>query len=191
MLVVDGIRTNGGVDPLVDPGTLAAAAPEDVQATFCSVLVDTWIGLGSTMAFVAPGSRSTPLALALVSDPRMRVDVLHDERSVAFAALGYGVATGRAAVAVCTSGTAAAHFHAAVIEADLSGVPLLICTADRPPELRDVGHPRRSIRPSSSARRPGGSMIRACRARHRLRRGDPWRRGRSLRPAVSIRDRCM
>lgn len=142
MLVVDGIRTNGGVDPLVDPGTLAAAAPEDVQATFCSVLVDTWIGLGSTMAFVAPGSRSTPLALALVSDPRMRVDVLHDERTVAFAALGYGVATGRAAVAVCTSGTAAAHFHAAVIEADLSGVPLLICTADRPPELRDVGAPQ-------------------------------------------------
>lgn len=142
MLDVDGIRTSDGIDPLTDPATLATAAPEDVQATFCSVLVDTWIGLGSTMAFVAPGSRSTPLALALMSDPRMRVDVLHDERSAAFAALGYGVATGRPALAVCTSGTAAAHFHAAVIEADLSGIPLLICTADRPPELRDVGAPQ-------------------------------------------------
>ncbi|MFM8381860.1 MAG: 2-succinyl-5-enolpyruvyl-6-hydroxy-3-cyclohexene-1-carboxylic-acid synthase, partial [Actinomycetota bacterium] len=139
---MDGIRASEGIDPLVDPGTLATAAPEDVQATFCSVMVDTWIGLGSTMAFVAPGSRSTPLALALMSDSRMRVDVLHDERSVAFAALGYGVATGRPAVAVCTSGTAAAHFHAAVVEADLSGVPLLVCTADRPPELRDVGAPQ-------------------------------------------------
>jgi len=142
VLDVDGIQASGGVDPLVDRGTLATASPEDVQATFCSVLVDTWIGLGSTMAFVAPGSRSTPLALALMSDSRMRVDVLHDERSVAFAALGYGVATGRPAVVVCTSGTAAAHFHAAIIEADLSGVPLLVCTADRPPELRDVGAPQ-------------------------------------------------
>ena len=139
---VDGIRASDGIDPLVDPGTLATATLEDVQATFCSVMVDTWIGLGSTMAFVAPGSRSTPLALALMADPRMRVDVLHDERSAAFAALGYGVATGRPAVAVCTSGTAAAHFHAAVVEADLSGVPLLVCTADRPPELRDVGAPQ-------------------------------------------------
>lgn len=142
MLDVDEIRTNGGIDPLVDPGMSESAALQDVQATFCSVLVDSWIGCGLTMAFVAPGSRSTPLALALTSDSRMRVDVLHDERSAAFAALGYGAATGRPAVAVCTSGTAAAHFHAAVIESDLSGVPLLVCTADRPPELRDVGAPQ-------------------------------------------------
>ena len=115
---------------------------EDVQATFCAVLVDTWVNQGVTAAFIAPGSRSTPLTLALMADDRVHIDVFHDERSAAFAALGFGVATGRPAVAVCTSGTAAAHFHAAVIEADLSGVPLLVCTADRPPELRDVGAPQ-------------------------------------------------
>lgn len=62
-----------------------------------------------------------------------------DERSAAFAALGSGQVTGLPAVALCTSGTAATHFHAAVVEAHLSGVPLIVCTADRPPELRDVG----------------------------------------------------
>ena len=82
------------------------------------------------------------MALALDRAPGWRVDVLLDERSASFAALGHGVATGRPAVALCTSGTAAAHFHAAVIEADLSSVPLLVVTADRPPELRDVGAPQ-------------------------------------------------
>lgn len=115
---------------------------EDVQATFCAVVVETWAQQGLTYAAVAPGSRSTPLTLALMADERIAVDVFHDERSAAFAALGFGVATGRTALAVCTSGTAAAHFYAAVIEADLSGIPLLVCTADRPPELRDVGAPQ-------------------------------------------------
>lgn len=129
-------------DARVDLSLLVDVRPEDVQATFCAVLVDTWVNQGVDAAFVAPGSRSTPLTLALMADERVHVDVFHDERSAAFAALGFGVATGRPAVAVCTSGTAAAHFHAAVIEADLSGVPLLVCTADRPPELRDVGAPQ-------------------------------------------------
>jgi len=82
------------------------------------------------------------MALALDRSPGWRVEVLLDERSAAFAALGFGVATGRPAIALCTSGTAAAHFHAAVIEADLSAVPLLVITGDRPPELRDVGAPQ-------------------------------------------------
>lgn len=129
-------------DSRVDLSRLVDIPHEDVQATFCAVLVDTWVNQGVTAAFIAPGSRSTPLTLALMTDDRVHVDVFHDERSAAFAALGFGVATGRPAVAVCTSGTAAAHFHAAVIEADLSGVPLLVCTADRPPELRDVGAPQ-------------------------------------------------
>jgi len=113
-----------------------------MQATFCAVLVNSWIQQGLRYAAVAPGSRSTPLTLALATDARVTVDVFHDERSAAFAALGFGIATGQAAVVVCTSGTAAAHFYAAIIEADLSGVPLLVCTADRPPELRDVGAPQ-------------------------------------------------
>ncbi|MEY2421693.1 MAG: 2-succinyl-5-enolpyruvyl-6-hydroxy-3-cyclohexene-carboxylate synthase [Acidimicrobiaceae bacterium] len=112
------------------------------QATFCATLVDEWVRAGVTDAVVAPGSRSTPLALALTARPELRVHVFHDERAAAFCALGIGVASGRPAVALTTSGTAATHLHAAVIEADLSYVPLLVCTADRPPELRDVGAPQ-------------------------------------------------
>ncbi len=118
---------------------LAGHPFEDVQATFCAVLVDEWIQQGIQVAIVAPGSRSTPLALALAERDDIRIEVFHDERSAAFAALGVGLATGVPAVLLCTSGTAAAHFYAAVIEADLSHVPLLVVTADRPPELKDVG----------------------------------------------------
>ena len=120
--------------------------PQDVQASFCSVLVDEWIRQGVSYAALAPGSRSTPIALALVSaaaqSDRLVVDIFHDERSAGFAALGSALVSGRPGVALCTSGTAAAHFHAAVMEADLSAVPLIVCTADRPAELRDVGAPQ-------------------------------------------------
>src|SRR4051794_7287165 len=112
------------------------------QATFCATLVDEWARAGVTDAFVAPGSRSTPLALALASDDRLRVQVFHDERAASFAALGAGLATRRPAVLLCTSGTAATHLHAAVVEAHQAGVPLLVCTADRPPELQGVGAPQ-------------------------------------------------
>ena len=115
------------------------APPSDVQATFCATLVDEWSRLGLDRAVIAPGSRSTPLALALASDARWTTAVFHDERSAAFAALGYAASSGRPAVLLCTSGTAATHFHAAVVEADLSGLPMIVVTADRPPEARDVG----------------------------------------------------
>lgn len=111
-------------------------------ATFCATLVDQWVELGSTDAFIAPGSRSTPLALALVADHRMQTHLFHDERSASFACLGHGLVTGRPAIVVCTSGTAATHFHGAVVEADASRVPMLVCTADRPPELWGVGAPQ-------------------------------------------------
>ncbi|MDH5521234.1 MAG: 2-succinyl-5-enolpyruvyl-6-hydroxy-3-cyclohexene-1-carboxylic-acid synthase [Acidimicrobiia bacterium] len=113
-----------------------------IAATFCATLVDEWVRAGVTDAFVAPGSRSTPLALALAREPRLRTHVFHDERSASFAALGHGLATGTPAIVTCTSGTAAAHLHAAVIEASLSSVPLLACTTDRPPELQGVGAPQ-------------------------------------------------
>jgi 2-succinyl-5-enolpyruvyl-6-hydroxy-3-cyclohexene-1-carboxylate synthase len=116
--------------------------PEDVQASFCATLVDEWVRIGLRSAMIAPGSRSTPLAVALVANPAVNVSVFLDERSAAFAALGSGMATGEPSLVLCTSGTAATHFHAAVAEADLSGVPLLVITADRPPELRDVGAPQ-------------------------------------------------
>ena len=114
----------------------------DTAATFCATLVDQWIVQGVSRAVIAPGSRSTPLALALVERAEIETLVFHDERSASFAALGIGLAKGMPAVVLCSSGTAAAHFHAAVIEAHQSNVPMIVCTADRPPELRDVSAPQ-------------------------------------------------
>jgi 2-succinyl-5-enolpyruvyl-6-hydroxy-3-cyclohexene-1-carboxylate synthase len=112
-----------------------------VAATFCATLVDEWVRLGVRHAVVAPGSRSTPMAVALASNRDIAVHVVHDERVAAFVALGIGI-DGVPAVLLCTSGTAAANFHPAVVEAGLSDVPMLVVTSDRPPELRDVGAPQ-------------------------------------------------
>ena len=102
-------------------------------------LVDEWARAGVTEAVLAPGSRSAPLALALAADGRLRLSVFVDERSASFFALGLAKASGRPAVLLCTSGTAAANFHPAVLEAWHSRTPMIVCTADRPPELRDTG----------------------------------------------------
>jgi len=115
--------------------------PEDVQATFCATLVDEWLSLGVRHAVIAPGSRSTPMALALTDRPELQVHVVHDERSAAFVALGLGV-DGDPALLLCTSGTAAANFYPAVVEAGLSEIPMIVLTADRPEELRGVGAPQ-------------------------------------------------
>jgi len=82
------------------------------------------------------------MALALTAHPGIATQIFHDERSAAFAALGYGLATGTPAVVLCSSGTAGAHFYAAVIEADASAVPMIVVTADRPPELWGRGAPQ-------------------------------------------------
>lgn len=114
----------------------------DAQATFCATLVDEWVRCGLTDAVVCPGSRSTPMTLALAADDRIHTHVHHDERSGSFLALGTASTTGRPVVVVTTSGTAVVQLHAAAVEADLAGVPLILCTADRPPELRDVAAPQ-------------------------------------------------
>lgn len=120
---------------------LTQSSGED-QATFCATLVDEWARAGVAHAVVAPGSRSTPLALALVACPDIAVHVHVDERCAGFMGLGIGAATGRPAVVVTTSGTAAVELHPAVVEADLAGVPLICATADRPPLLQGVGAPQ-------------------------------------------------
>lgn len=113
-----------------------------VQATFAATLVDEWVRAGVTDAVVCPGSRSTPLALALGRRPELTVHVRLDERAAGFFALGLALASGRPSIVCVTSGTAAAELHAAVAEAHHARVPLLVCTADRPPELHHVGAPQ-------------------------------------------------
>jgi 2-succinyl-5-enolpyruvyl-6-hydroxy-3-cyclohexene-1-carboxylate synthase len=108
-----------------------------VQATFAATLVDEWVLGGVTDAVICPGSRSTPMALALAA--RLRVHVRLDERSAGFFALGLSMASGVPTVICVTSGTAGAELHPAVVEAHQGRVPLIVCTADRPPELHHVG----------------------------------------------------
>jgi 2-succinyl-5-enolpyruvyl-6-hydroxy-3-cyclohexene-1-carboxylate synthase len=107
-----------------------------------TVLVDELVRGGVQDAVLAPGSRSTPLALALAraeESQHLRLHIRIDERSAGFFALGLAKVSRRPVVVVTTSGTAAVNLHPAVVEADLGGVPLLAVTADRPPELRDTG----------------------------------------------------
>jgi 2-succinyl-5-enolpyruvyl-6-hydroxy-3-cyclohexene-1-carboxylate synthase len=108
----------------------------------CARLVDTWARLGVRHAVISPGSRSAPLARALRRDPRIELHVVLDERSAAFRALGIAEATRLPVVTLCTSGSAATHAYGAVVEAFHSGVPMIVCTADRPPELHGVGAPQ-------------------------------------------------
>jgi 2-succinyl-5-enolpyruvyl-6-hydroxy-3-cyclohexene-1-carboxylate synthase len=103
---------------------------------------DELIRCGLREVVLAPGSRSTPLAMAfyeVARQQRLRLHVRIDERSASFTALGLAKASRLPVAVLCTSGTAAANFHPAVIEADESGVPLVVLTADRPAELRGIG----------------------------------------------------
>lgn len=108
----------------------------NVNALWSSVLVETLVRSGVKHAVISPGSRSTPLTIALARHPGIVATPVLDERSAAFFALGLAKQSGVPAVLVCTSGTAGANYFPAVIEAHESGVPLLVITADRPPELR-------------------------------------------------------
>jgi len=113
--------------------------PTNRNTALASALVEELARCGIRRAVISPGSRSTPLALALWRQPAIEATVLIDERSAGFFALGSGLASGVPAAALCTSGTAAANLHPAVCEADEAGVPLIVLSADRPPELRGIG----------------------------------------------------
>ncbi|MFD2628963.1 2-succinyl-5-enolpyruvyl-6-hydroxy-3-cyclohexene-1-carboxylic-acid synthase [Oceanobacillus kapialis] len=97
---------------------------------------------GVTDVVISPGSRSTPLAMTIAEHPVMKEWVVIDERSAAFFAMGIAKKTSRAVALVCTSGTAAANYFPAIVEAHYSRIPLVVLTADRPHELRDVGAPQ-------------------------------------------------
>jgi 2-succinyl-5-enolpyruvyl-6-hydroxy-3-cyclohexene-1-carboxylate synthase len=94
---------------------------------------------GVRHAVTSPGSRNAPIALTLAAQEGVEAVSVLDERSAGFAALGMAKASGRPVAITCTSGTAAANLHPAVVEAHESRVPLIVLTADRPPELREVG----------------------------------------------------
>lgn len=137
--------TGGAADSTADTdGDVAddVVTDGDVAATYCATLVDEWAARGLRHAVISPGSRSTPMALALASHELVTVHVHHDERCASFMALGLAAFERNPVAVLCTSGTAAAQFHAAVVEAHQSNVPLLVLTADRPPELQGVGAPQ-------------------------------------------------
>lgn len=117
---------------------MSASFP-NLNALWADQLMAALVANGVEAVCLSPGSRSTPLAIAAHSRPDLR-DMLHfDERSSAFFALGLARATDRPVALVCTSGTAAANFHPAIVEAAQTQVPLIVLTADRPPRLRGLG----------------------------------------------------
>jgi 2-succinyl-5-enolpyruvyl-6-hydroxy-3-cyclohexene-1-carboxylate synthase len=113
--------------------------PTNANTALASAFVEELVRGGLRHAVVSPGSRSTPVALALWRQQGIEVSVIVDERSAAFFALGATQATGEPVAILCTSGTAAANYHPAICEADESALPLIVLTADRPPELRGIG----------------------------------------------------
>lgn len=110
----------------------------DYTAAFVTEL--TKVGVKDVV--VSPGSRSTPLAMMLAENKELNLHIHVDERSAAFFALGIAKSSQRPTIILCTSGTAAANYYPAIIEANISRVPLIVLTADRPHELRDIGAPQ-------------------------------------------------
>ncbi|EUJ44005.1 2-succinyl-5-enolpyruvyl-6-hydroxy-3-cyclohexene-1-carboxylic-acid synthase [Paenilisteria rocourtiae] len=113
-----------------------------VMTEYLAAFVEELVQAGVKEAVISPGSRSTPIALLMAEHPTLKMYVDVDERSAGFFALGIAKASKRPVVLLCTSGTAAANYFPAVAEANLSAVPLLVLTADRPHELRNVGAPQ-------------------------------------------------
>ncbi|MGA2122864.1 MAG: 2-succinyl-5-enolpyruvyl-6-hydroxy-3-cyclohexene-1-carboxylic-acid synthase [Acidimicrobiales bacterium] len=114
----------------------------EAQATFCATVFDQWAQLGLSDVVISPGSRSTPLVLAAAATEGVTLHIRLDERSAGFFALGRALVTQRPVVVIVTSGTAATELHACVAEADLAFVPLIVVTADRPPDQHGVGAPQ-------------------------------------------------
>jgi 2-succinyl-5-enolpyruvyl-6-hydroxy-3-cyclohexene-1-carboxylate synthase len=113
--------------------------PTNANTALASAFAEELARGGLRLAVISPGSRSTPLAVALWRQPEIEVSVIVDERSAGFFALGAAQASGEPVALLCTSGTALVNYHPAVVEADESGIPLLVLSADRPPELRGIG----------------------------------------------------
>ncbi len=116
-----------------------SVGPDKAAFAYIGAFVDELARAGLHHVCVSPGSRSTPLALTIANHPKLRTWINIDERSGSFFALGLARALREPVALLCTSGTAAANFLPAVVEAHASEIPLIVMTADRPPEMRDVG----------------------------------------------------
>jgi len=119
-------------------GDIMPILKENINTIWASLIIEELVRNGVTYFCVSPGSRSTPLTAAAASHPEAHCTICYDERGAAFHALGYARGAGKPAALICTSGTAAANYFPAVIEASMDFVPLILLTADRPPELRDT-----------------------------------------------------
>lgn len=124
----------------------------NINAVWASLIIEECFRLGLTYFCIAPGSRSSPLAIAAASHPLATCIACFDERSLAFHAIGYARGSRRPAIVITTSGTAVSNLLPAVVEASQDFMPLLLLTADRPPELQDVGA-NQSVNQSSCAKR--------------------------------------
>ena len=118
------------------PSNVPSLDFRNANALWGSVVAETLVRCGVTKVVVSPGSRSTPLAFAFARHPGIEAIPVLDERSASFFALGMAKRDLRPVALLCTSGSAGAHYFPAVIEAHEAGVPLLVITADRPPEMR-------------------------------------------------------
>jgi 2-succinyl-5-enolpyruvyl-6-hydroxy-3-cyclohexene-1-carboxylate synthase len=115
---------------------------KQVLSAYLGAFVDELTKQGVYDVVISPGSRSTPLAILMAENEKLNTYLHVDERSAAFFALGMAKAKKKAVAILCTSGTAAANYYPAIIEAYHSRIPLLVLTADRPHELRDIGAPQ-------------------------------------------------
>lgn len=115
-------------------GTIA-----ELQTEWARLVVDSFVDAGIGDAVISPGSRSTPFVIAALENDALRCESALDERSAAYFALGQARSTLRPSLLICTSGSAAANYFPAVMEASEAGVPLIVLSADRPPELHHCG----------------------------------------------------
>lgn len=111
----------------------------NINTFWAYLIVEELVRNGVDYFCISPGSRSTPLTVAVARNPKAQSQICIDERGAAFHALGYARATGKPAALICTSGTAVANYFPAIVEASMSQIPMMILSADRPPELRETG----------------------------------------------------
>ncbi|MBN1561881.1 2-succinyl-5-enolpyruvyl-6-hydroxy-3-cyclohexene-1-carboxylic-acid synthase [candidate division KSB1 bacterium] len=114
-------------------------ATENINTFWAALCIEELVRNGITFYCISPGSRSAPLTIAAAQNPQTDCHICHDERGAAYVALGYAKARGTPAALISTSGTAAANFYPAIVEAAMDAVPMIVLTADRPHELLDTG----------------------------------------------------